>query len=156
MTEQRQELVITKLKDGTVIDHIPQGKSLDILKALGLLNKTNNKIAIMMSVESKKQGVKDILKLDHCELGSRSSGKISVIAPGATIAIIRDYKIISKIEAEIPNTLVSSLRCINSKCVSNAKEDIKSRFNVVSKAPLKVRCHYCERTFSDDGIVVDV
>ncbi|NOQ55269.1 MAG: aspartate carbamoyltransferase regulatory subunit [Nanohaloarchaea archaeon] len=156
MTEQRQELIITKLKDGTVIDHIPQGKSLDILNALGILKKTKDTIAVIMCVDSKKIGKKDLLKLNNFELEHMSAGKIAVIAPGSTIAIVKDYRVVSKCKAAIPDVLVSSLRCINSNCISNTKEDITSRFKVVSKEPLKVRCHYCERTFSDDGIVIDV
>ncbi|MBW6462031.1 MAG: aspartate carbamoyltransferase regulatory subunit [DPANN group archaeon] len=156
VTKEKQELVITKLKDGTVIDHIPQGRSLDVLKALSILKKTKNTIALIMCVDSKKIGKKDLLKLNNFELGHISLGKIAVIAPGSTIAIVKDYRVISKCQAAIPDVLISSLRCINSNCISNAKEDITSRFKVVSKEPLKVRCHYCERTFTGDGIVVDV
>lgn len=157
MVPEKEELVITKLKDGTVIDHIPAGKSLDILNALGLLKDKDRKIAAIMCVESRKLGKKDLLKIEGYSLESRVlEGKIAIIAPGSNISIIKDYKVISKHEVSISDRLVSTLRCINSNCISNAKEDIKSRFDVLSRNPLKVRCHYCERTFCDDGIVVDV
>ncbi len=157
MTEKKEELVIKKLKDGTVIDHIPAGKSLDILNALGLLKDKERKIAAIMCVESRKLGKKDLLKIEGYSLESSIlEGKIAIIAPGSNISIIKDYNLISKRDVSISDRLVSTLKCINPNCISNAKEDIRSRFEVLSKAPLKVRCHYCERTFTDDGIVVDV
>lgn len=150
-------MVITKLENGTVIDHIPAGRSLDILNALGLLKRGSKKIAVIMCVDSKKLGKKDLLKIEGLALESKTlEGKIAIIAPGSDISIIEDYNLISKHEVSISDRLVSTLKCINSKCISNANEDIKSHFDVISRLPLKVRCHYCERVYSKDGIVVDV
>ena len=155
MIKKEEKLIITKIRNGTVIDHIPAGRSLDILNALGLLDDARRRIALIMNIESGKFGSKDLLKIEDARLSERDSGKIAVIAPGSTIDVISNFKVVSKSKAVISDELVSILKCINPNCIVN-HENIRTRFRVESRDPLKVRCHYCERVFSEDGVVVEV
>jgi len=49
-------LTVSKIRNGTVIDHIPAGRSLAVLKVLGITGYEGLRIAILMNVESKKLG----------------------------------------------------------------------------------------------------
>ncbi|MEM2261807.1 MAG: aspartate carbamoyltransferase regulatory subunit, partial [Ignisphaera sp.] len=61
---EESTLVVSKIKNGTVIDHIPAGRALDILSVLGINGKEGYRMAILMNVESKKLGKKDIIKIE--------------------------------------------------------------------------------------------
>ncbi|NJD98424.1 aspartate carbamoyltransferase regulatory subunit [Thermococcus sp. LS1] len=146
------ELKVTAIKEGTVIDHIPAGKGLKVIEILSL-NRPNGGVLLLASnVHSKKLGKKDIVKIEGKFLSEEEVNKISLIAPTATVNIVRDYKVAEKFNVEIPDEIVGILRCANPNCVSN-HEHVVSRFYVVSKRPLKVRCHYCERTMEEDEIL---
>ena len=40
------------------------------------------------------------------------------------------------------------LKCINPNCITN-KETIETKFNVIEEKPLKIQCHYCEKTMTN-------
>jgi len=143
-----KELKIPLIKDGTVIDHITAGNAIKVLHILGIPKGTFSVVSVAMNVNS-KMGKKDIVKVENRELASQEVDKIALIAPKATINIIRDYKVAKKHKVELPDEVVGLLRCSNPTCVSNAKEPIKSRFKVVCKDPPKIKCYYCEREPED-------
>jgi len=78
--------------------------------------------------------------------------KIALIAGGATISIVEDYDIVNKFEVEIPNEFSGIIKCSNPKCITNSNERVKSRFVTVSKKPLILKCHYCEREMEGEEI----
>ncbi len=67
---------------------------------------------------------------------------------------MRDYGVSEKFKVEVPpDEITGILHCANPNCVSNHEHTV-SRFHVVSREPpLKVRCHYCERTMEGDEIL---
>jgi len=147
-------LKITPIKDGTVIDHITPGRALKVLRVLNLPESTSSVVSILMNVMGKK-GKKDIVKIENRELDPKELDKIALIAPKATINIIRDYEVVKKHTVEIPNEVVGITRCSNPTCISNAREPVESRFHVISKDPPRIRCYYCEREPEDiaEGII---
>jgi aspartate carbamoyltransferase regulatory subunit len=74
-----------------------------------------------------------------------------LIAPDATLNIIKDYNVIKKMEIKLPHVLEGIIKCPNPNCISN-NEPIVSKFFLISEKPVKVRCAYCERIFSSDEI----
>ena len=90
----KHELKVKPIENGTVIDHIPANKALQVLKILGLPKEGTN-VTLAMNVHS-KLGFKDIVKFENRELGPTEIDKIALIAPDATINIIRDFEIVSK------------------------------------------------------------
>ncbi|MEM0303526.1 MAG: aspartate carbamoyltransferase regulatory subunit, partial [Saccharolobus sp.] len=82
---KQEELIVSKIKDGTVIDHIPAGRALSVLKILGIKGDEGYRIALVMNVESKKIGKKDIVKIEGREIDDKEAELISLIAPSATI-----------------------------------------------------------------------
>ncbi|MEJ2242662.1 MAG: aspartate carbamoyltransferase regulatory subunit [Candidatus Bathyarchaeota archaeon] len=136
-------LRVSKIKDGTVIDHITAGHALDVLRILGITGHVNGVVTVGINVPSKTLGFKDMVKIEGRELKSEEVDKIALLAPHASINIIRDYKVIDKQLVKLPNMILETVKCANPACVSNSKEPVKSKFYVESEEPLRLRCHYC-------------
>jgi aspartate carbamoyltransferase regulatory subunit len=145
-----RELKITPIKNGTVIDHIGNGLALEVLKIIGVdeLDKDST-VSVALHVRSQKLGWKDIVKVETMELSARKVNAIALIAPTATIAIIRDFKVREKRVVDLPDRIVGVLRCPNTNCISNQPEPIESEFEVARRRPVQLRCAYCERAVDD-------
>ena len=136
-------LRVSKIKDGTVIDHITAGHALDVLKILGITDRVNGIVTVAMNVPSKTLGLKDMVKIEGRELKSQEVDKIALLAPHASINIIRNYKVVDKQLVRLPKVIRETIKCANPVCISNSKEPVKSTFYVEKKEPLMLRCHYC-------------
>jgi aspartate carbamoyltransferase regulatory subunit len=143
------ELRVKPIKNGTVIDHIAGGQALNVLKILGISGTTDATVSVVMNVESKKLGRKDIVKVEDRELKEEEVNKIALIAPAATINIIRDYSVVEKRTVDLPDEIVGVVRCQNPSCISNSSEPIKSRMLVKAKNPVLLRCIYCEQPLTE-------
>ena len=136
---------IPLIKEGTVIDRITAGNAVKVLHILGIPEKTlDSVVSVVMNVKS-KIGKKDIVKVENRELKPEEVNKIALIAPKATINIIRDYEVVKKFKVHLPDEIVGIVRCPNPNCISNAREPIQSRFRVISRDPIRIKCCYCER-----------
>jgi len=144
----KKELKIPQIKNGTVIDHITAGNAVNVLHILGIPRSSSSTVSVAMNVKS-RFGKKDIVKVENRELDPNELNKIALIAPKATINIIRDYEVVKKHKVQIPDEIIGIISCANPTCVSNAKEPIKSRFKVISKDPPRIKCYYCERELED-------
>ncbi|HNR56959.1 MAG: aspartate carbamoyltransferase regulatory subunit [Methanothrix sp.] len=149
MTETEMKLRVTPIGNGTVIDHIPPGQALNVLKILGIDRTTEATISVLMNVSSRRSGKKDIVKVEDRELKEEEVNKISLIAPGATINIIRDRRVVEKYTVDMPDLIVGVVRCPNPSCISNTSEPIKSQILVKSKNPVVLRCVYCEQAIAE-------
>jgi aspartate carbamoyltransferase regulatory subunit len=147
MTEM--ELKVRPIKNGTVIDHIAGGQALNVLKILGISGTAEATVSVVMNVESKKEGKKDIVKVENRELKEEEVNRIALIAPHATINIIRDYMVVDKRHVDLPDEIVGVVRCQNPSCISNTKEPIESRMLVKAKNPVLLRCLYCEQPLTE-------
>ena len=143
-----KELKIPLIKDGTVIDHITAGNAVKVLHILGIPKTFSSIVSVAMNVRS-QLGKKDIVKVENRELDPYEVDKIALIAPKATINIIRDYEVAEKHKVKLPEEIVGIVRCSNPTCVSNSNEPVKSRFMVISKDPPRIKCYYCEREPED-------
>ncbi len=137
------ELRVSKIKDGTVIDHITAGHALDVVKILGITGRDRGPITIAINVPSKRFKVKDIVKIEGRELNPQEVHKIALLAPHACINIIRDYKVVRKQEVKLPKAIDDIIKCANPACISNSNEPVKARFYVDCDEPLLLKCHYC-------------
>ena len=153
MKDKKSELKIKAIENGTVIDHITANKALHILKILGLPDPEVINVTVAMNVSSKEIGRKDILKIENRELDAEELNQIALIAPKATINIIRNYEPIKKDKIILPEKITSIIRCTNPKCITNLEnEPITPIFNVIEKYPPVVRCHYCEKLIKTEDI----
>jgi aspartate carbamoyltransferase regulatory subunit len=142
---QESNLIVRRIKDGTVIDHIEGGRGLKVLDALGIDGKDGNVITIALNVPSGKFSKKDIIKVENKFLQDFDTNKLAVISPKATINIIKDYKLVEKRRVFLPNKIEKIFRCSNPDCITNSNEDIESTMDVIDKTGLVLRCKYCTR-----------
>jgi len=149
LTETDMKLRVTPIGNGTVIDHIPPGQALNVLRILGIDRTTEATISVLMNVSSRRSGKKDIVKVEDRELKEEEVNKVSLIAPGATINIIRDQRVVEKYTVDMPDLIVGVVRCPNPSCISNTSEPIKSQILVKSKNPVILRCVYCEQPIAE-------
>ncbi len=146
-----RELKVKPIRNGTVIDHITANKALNVLKILGLPSK-EAAVTIAMNVKSSQMGAKDIVKIEGRELKSREVDKIALIAPNATINIVREYEIVEKGKVTLLNNVRGILLCPNPNCITNTNEPVKTKFHVINTNPLMLRCYYCERIMNNEDI----
>ena len=152
MEEKKEvkEFKVTPIKNGTVIDHITCNTALKVLKILGITEGcVSSTVSVLMHVPSSKAGWKDVVKIEDRELDAKEVDKIALIAPFATINIIRNYNVAEKHRVELPKTVIGIVKCANLNCITNLKEPVESRFEVISTAPPKLKCWYCEREIED-------
>lgn len=143
----KTELVVSAIENGTVIDHIPVNTVLMVLNILGLSD-YEDEVLIGINLHSKKYGKKGIIKVRNKYFEQNDLNKIALVAPNATLIVIKNYEVIEKKAVEIPNKIEKILKCINPNCITN-KETIDTKFNVLEKNPLKIQCHYCEKTMTN-------
>lgn len=127
---------------GTVIDHIPSGKAMALIKFLGVESVSSYRIAIVLNVPSKKMGTKDILKLEGRFLNEKEAGLVSLICPDATINVIKNSKVAEKLNPKSPTSLEFLVNCPNPSCI---KSELPTLLESISKD--KYRCKYCEKVF---------
>ncbi len=151
--ETAQELYVRKIKDGTVIDHIASGYALEVLKILGINGKEGEVVSAAINVQSKRHQNKDIVKIQNRELKPGEVDKIALIAPNATINIIRDYGVVSKKPVQLPPTIRGILKCDNPSCVSNSREPVESQFGVERREPVRLRCYFCGHIMEREDIL---
>ena len=151
--QSREELHVRKIKDGTVIDHITPGFALDVLKILGINGKAGEAVTAAVNVESKRQQRKDIVKIQDRELKPSEVDKIALIAPNATINIIRNYDVTSKKVVQLPQVIRGILRCDNPSCISNAREPVEPQFGVDQREPIRLKCYFCGHIMEREDVL---
>jgi len=142
---EQSELLVRRIKEGTVIDHIDEGKGLQVLSALRIDGKDGSLITIALNVPSGKFKKKDIIKVENKFLKDDDTNKLAVIVPKATINIIKNYKLVEKRRVALPNEIDRIFRCANPECITNSTEHIESIMDVIDKERRVLRCRYCAR-----------
>ncbi len=151
--QTRQELYVRKIKDGTVIDHITPGFALDVLKILGINGKDGEVVTAAMNVESRQLHHKDIVKIQNRELRPNEVDRIALIAPNASINIIRGYDVASKKVVELPATIKGIIKCDNPSCISNSREPVEPQFGVDRREPIRLRCYFCGHIMEREDVL---
>ena len=146
MTSDR-ELRVSKIQSGTVIDHITSGQALNVLAILGIDGTDGEVVSIGMNVPSDRLGTKDIVKVEGRELSQGELDVLSLIAPVATINIIRDYGVVEKHRVDRPTEVTGVLQCSNHNCITTEDEPVDSHFEVLDDG---VRCVYCDTIVRED------
>ena len=143
----RKELVVSALENGTVLDHITAEyvyKALDLLNLKGV----ESQITIGINLASKLHGKKGIIKIADKFFEDEDLNKLALIAPKATVNVIRDFKVVEKKTLETPAEVVGIAKCKNPKCVTN-HQPIKTKFATIQDGDkISLKCHYCEKISS--------
>lgn len=145
------KLSVEAIEKGTVIDHIPAGKGLIILRQFKLLH-YSSAVTVGFNLPSKTQGSKDIIKITGVWLDDNAANRLALFAPEAVVNTIDHFKVINKRQLTLPDEIAEVFRCPNTNCASHG-EPVKSRFYVRKQSgQTKLKCHYCEKTFSRDSV----
>jgi aspartate carbamoyltransferase regulatory subunit len=147
------QLLVRRIRDGTVVDHIENGKALIVLRVLDITGREGNVVTVALNVPSSKHVKKDIIKVENKFLEKVETDKLALIAPHATINIIRDYKLVEKRKINLPDSIIGIFDCPNLNCVTNSEEDIRSTIDIIDKEKILLRCKYCARTITIDELV---
>jgi len=133
---------VTKVAQGTVLDHLRAGSAMRCLRVLAL--PPDATVMVGVNLHSRALGRKDIIKIESYELTESEAAKVALISPDATLAIIRDYRVIGKHGLNPPAAFRGLIRCTNPGCITRA-EKMPGSFVVELTDPVVVRCEYCDR-----------
>ena len=140
----RKELVVSALENGTVLDHIPAGnvyKALDILNLKGV----ESQITIGINLASRIYGKKGIIKIADKFFEDEELNKLALIAPKATVNVIRNFKVVEKKKIVMPSEIIGIAKCKNPKCVTN-HQPVKTKFKTIDNGnDISLLCCYCEK-----------
>lgn len=144
----KKELAVAALRNGIVIDHIPSRALFKCVKILGL-EKLDSQLTIGNNLYSSKLETKGIIKVADVNLPEKTLNRIALIAPTAVVNTIRDFEVVEKRPVTLPDTIVGIVKCDNPKCITN-NEPMATRFTVVSREPVVIKCHYCSHMVKAD------
>mgnify|MGYP002773679119 CR=1 FL=1 len=87
-------MIIGKIEDGIVLDHIKAGRGMELYRILGLDN-LDCQVALIKNADSGKMGRKDIIKIDQDY--SINLDVLGYIDPDITVSIIKDGKTVDTV-----------------------------------------------------------
>lgn len=148
----KTELSVSAIKDGTVIDHIESAATFKVAEILQVATETSS-VLVGMNLPSKHVGKKGIIKIENRTLSPIEVNRIAIVAPNATVNIIRNFRVVEKFQVKLPDRIEGLVRCYNPHCISNT-ESIRGRFEVVGRNPIRMHCLYCERTMQGAEVVL--
>jgi aspartate carbamoyltransferase regulatory subunit len=139
-------LMVSAIQHGTVIDHIPPGKATDIVRLLKI-PRNGHRVTVGMNLDSRAMGKKDLVKIEGLFLSPEEASQVALVAPDATVNIIKNFSLAKKFTVTLPETVERMLFCPNPTCITN-HERMATAFTVRKfKKEILLTCRYCEKTF---------
>jgi len=157
----KNKQLVQKIENGIVIDHIPEGVGLAVYELLCKRSKhigfdpKKTRTVILTSTESKKYRKKDLIKIENTYPTKNEIDLIAILAPTATIVTIKNWKVVEKYEAKIPELIPGEiLKCPNQTCITyDGHEPVKAKFRVNSNNGVtSLQCWYCGRNL--EGLIL--
>jgi len=149
---KKDEYIVNAINNGTVIDHITPKSLFKVITILGL-EKIKAQITFGNNLDSKKLGKKAIVKISDRYFDDDEVNKIALVAPEAKLNTIRDFQVVEKREVKVPFEVTGIVKCVNPKCITN-DEKIITKFYVVSRKPVMLKCHYCEKIVEQEQMAI--
>ena len=167
------------IKKGIVIDNIPQNKSFEVCKILGIPRgeevfievgvldedlqiDSSSGIAQKGSKDSKAIiKKKDIIRIKDADIKEKELNKIAIVAPYAEVAYIDHFKVSHTSKIRLPKILEGVVKCNNHNCVSVCASGVSSKFmtfqyeNSISTGneyKVKLVCHYCRSIINSEDV----
>ena len=132
---------IDSIHNGIVLDHIKAGKAMEIYRFLGL-DELDCSVAIIKNAPSKKQGKKDIIKIDS-EM-NLDLNILGFIDPQITVNVIKDGELVEKKHLTLPEQIRDVLKCRNPRCITSVEQELPHVFVLTDPEKAVYRCMYCE------------
>lgn len=134
-------MIIGKIANGIVLDHIAAGRGMEIYKVLDL-DILDCQVALIKNAESKKMGLKDIIKIDR--IIDINLDAIGYVDPGVTVNIIENGKLAKRSHIELPEEIVNVIKCRNPRCITTIEQELPHVFKLTDRETRTYRCVYCE------------
>lgn len=150
--KEAKQMSVSAIQNGTVIDHVPSKNLFKVIQILGL-DHIDNQITFGTNLESKKLGKKAIIKIAGKFFEDSDINRIALVAPDAKLNIIRDYEVVEKKVVQVPDEITGIAKCMNPKCITNF-ESVTTKFRVVSKKNVTLKCHYCEKITNQENLQI--
>lgn len=141
----REELMVAAIENGTVIDHIPSSKLFEVVDLLRLKDvRSPSSIMVGYNLKSNKMGHKSIIKISNKYFTDAELNLLSLVAPGVSLCIIKDYCVVEKKRVNMPAEVRGIVRCGNPKCITN-NEPMDTVFTLADREKRIMQCRYCEK-----------
>ena len=134
-------MIIGRIKEGLVLDHITAGKAMDIYNVLKLGN-LDCTVAMIKNAESPKLGKKDIIKIST--LLDLDLDVLGYLDPGITVNVIRNSEVAERRKVALPERVVGVIKCKNPRCITSIEQEIVHEFKLTDREKKVYRCIYCE------------
>ena len=134
-------MIIGKIKDGIVLDHITAGRGMEIYKVLGL-DKLDCTVAMIKNADSQKMGKKDIIKVG--QIIDLNFDVLGYIDPGITVNIIQDGELVKREHLTLPERVRGIIKCKNPRCITSTEQELVQEFRLTDREKKIYRCIYCE------------
>jgi len=139
---------IDSIKNGIVIDHIHAGGAMELYRLLNL-DKLDCTVAIIKNARSNKLGKKDILKVE-CDIDMLDLDVLAFIDHNITVNVIKDGKIVSKKELQLPKEIRNVIHCKNPRCITSIEQGLPHVFVLADEEKEIYRCKYCEEKYDGE------
>ncbi|MCT4638673.1 MAG: aspartate carbamoyltransferase regulatory subunit [Bacteroidales bacterium] len=143
MKNEKKQLLVSALENGTVIDHIPAKSLFKVISILGL-DHVDNQMTLGGNLNSQRYGKKAIIKISEKFFEQDDINRIALVAPEAKLNVIKHYEVVEKKEVQVPTEIVGIAKCVNPKCITN-HQNVDTKFTVIPKDEISLKCHYCEK-----------
>ena len=148
-------MIIGKIEDGIVLDHIKAGRGMELYRILGLDN-LDCQVALIKNADSGKMGRKDIIKIEgSVELAPIldladaivdivETGAIGYVDPGITVNIIKGGELAKRTHIDLPEEITNVIHCKNPRCITTTEQELPHVFKLTDREKRVYRCIYCE------------
>ena len=136
---------VDSIRDGVVIDHITAGRAMTLYNLLAL-SECDGSVAVLMNVPSKKLGRKDIIKIE-CPIDYIDLDILGFIDHNITVNIIKDSRIVEKMDLKLPKSVVNVIKCKNPRCITSVEQELDQIFILTDEEKEVYRCRYCEEQY---------
>ncbi len=140
---KEKKLLVSAIKNGTVIDHIPAKDLFKVIKILGL-DKARQPITFGSNLVSRKIGKKAVIKISGVYFEDKDLNRIALISENVRLNVIKNYEVVEKKQVKVPERIIGIAKCVNPKCITN-HENITTKFTVINKDVISLKCEYCEK-----------
>ena len=116
-----------------------------------VVSREKKAVKIAQELKGRLDGEKVLMEVLMVNLTKKELNRIAVVAPHATVAVIKGFEVAQKFQVEVPDEFVNVVKCFNPNCITRHQQ-ITTRFHTISKKPLKLKCHHCERSMDQERI----
>lgn len=150
-----KKMQVEAICNGYVIDHIPAGQGVKILKLFNLTD-THQRVTVGFNLPGHNGPAKDLIKVENTEITKSQANQLALLAPNATVNVIQDFDVIDKHKLSLPEEVENVFPCPNSNCITHG-EPVNSLFKIRKlKQQIALKCKYCEKTFSKELVTAQV